>query len=128
LIDEAYRRDYPDDDIGPHVGANVAALREREGISQAELAKAANIRGPNLSRLETGKHVPTLGVLLRVAQALHVTLGKLLGPTIRLESSKKRICWGPEDGVACRGDRTTWSAERKAFVERLVDFGSSKTG
>jgi len=89
LIDEAYRRDYPDDDIGPHVGANVAALRKREGMSQAELAKAANIRGPNLSRLETGKHVPTLDVLLRVARALQVSLGKLLGPTIRLESSKK---------------------------------------
>jgi DNA-binding XRE family transcriptional regulator len=77
LTNEAYRHQYPPD-IGPRIGANVAALRKQRGMSQGELAGAAGILAPNVSRLEAGKHVPTLDVLLRIAQALNVTLGKLV--------------------------------------------------
>lgn len=79
LTDESYRRQYPDEDIGPRIGANVAALRAHREMSQGELARAAGIQGPNLSRLESGKHVPTLDVLLRVAHALKVPLTKIVG-------------------------------------------------
>jgi hypothetical protein len=44
LTDEAYRRQYPYEDIGPRIGANVAVLRKRMGMSQGELARAANPR------------------------------------------------------------------------------------
>ena len=82
LTDESYRRQYPDEDIGPRIGSNVAALRKQRGMSQGELARTAGILGPNLSRLESGKHVPTLDVLLRVAQALNVTLSKIVSASV----------------------------------------------
>lgn len=85
LTDAAYREQYPDDrpdeDIAALIGKNVVALRNQRGMSQAALAHSTGILGPNLSRLESGKHVPTLTMLLRLARALGVSLGKLVGPT-----------------------------------------------
>ena len=74
----AYR---PDASLGPRVGANIVALRKQRGISQAALAAAAGMAAPNLSRLESGRHVPTLDILLRISQALEVSLPFLLAPT-----------------------------------------------
>lgn len=42
------------------------------------LAQAAGMERPNLSRLEHGKHVPSLDTLERVAKALRVPVVKLV--------------------------------------------------
>ena len=48
----------------------LACLRIEKGLTQEELAQRAGVRQPNIARLESGKHQPTLELLRRVAAAL----------------------------------------------------------
>jgi DNA-binding XRE family transcriptional regulator len=85
LTDADYAAAYPTDDtLGPRVGANIARLRKQRGMTQVALAAATDMQAPNLSRLEAGRHVPTLDVLLRIARALDVPLPTLLSPPPRV--------------------------------------------
>lgn len=82
LTQPDYAAAYPADaSLGPRVGANIVSLRKQRGLSQAALAAAAGMAAPNLSRLESGRHVPTLDILLRISKALDVSLVGLLGAT-----------------------------------------------
>jgi transcriptional regulator with XRE-family HTH domain len=79
LTQPDYAAAYPADaSLGPRVGANIITLRKQRGLSQAALAAAAGMAAPNLSRLESGRHVPTLDILLRISKALGVSLPVLL--------------------------------------------------
>ncbi len=48
--------------------------RIAENYTQEELAKLAGLRQPNLSRIETGKVMPDIPTLQRIAKALGKTL------------------------------------------------------
>jgi transcriptional regulator with XRE-family HTH domain len=52
--------------------------RERQKISQEELAARSGISRGYLARLETGRHDPTITTLEKLAKALKVPVGKLL--------------------------------------------------
>ena len=45
-------------------------LRKAQGLTQKELAKAANLAQPAIARLESKSAVPQLDTLLKVAAAL----------------------------------------------------------
>jgi DNA-binding Xre family transcriptional regulator len=60
------------------IGGRVRQEREGRGWSLAELARRTGIQPPNLSRLENGKHVPSLDTLQRVADALGVRVAELV--------------------------------------------------
>lgn len=53
-------------------------LREQQGASQAVLAKKVGISREHLSRLEGGRHDPTLTLLQKLAKALGVSVAELL--------------------------------------------------
>jgi DNA-binding XRE family transcriptional regulator len=55
-----------------NLGGEISKLRKARGMTQAELARAANILRPNLARIEGGKHRPTLETLEKLAAALKV--------------------------------------------------------
>ena len=79
LTQPDYAVAYPADaSLGPRVGANIVSLRKQRCLSQSALASAAGMAAPNLSRLESGRHVPTLDILLRISEALGVSLPVLL--------------------------------------------------
>lgn len=59
------------------IGTRIRQEREGRGWSLAELARRTGIQPPNLSRLENGKHVPSLDTLQRVADALGVRVADL---------------------------------------------------
>ena len=59
-------------------GRKLKALRERRGVSQAELADRAGLSREYVNKLEAGKYDPTLGTLGRLAKALGVTERELL--------------------------------------------------
>lgn len=61
-----------------NVGGEISKLRKSRGLTQAELARAANILRPNLARIEAGKHRPTLETLERLAGALKVPVVDLI--------------------------------------------------
>ena len=62
------------------VGARLAAIRARHGVSQGVVARRAEIAPAYLSRIETGHVHPTFATVLRVLDALHADLEELRAP------------------------------------------------
>lgn len=59
------------------LGANVRAERERQKLSQEELAEAANLSQQYLSEVENGKRSIGIDAVGRLADSLHVKLDRL---------------------------------------------------
>jgi transcriptional regulator with XRE-family HTH domain len=55
----------------------VRALRERQGVGQAELARRAGVSVAHLNKLEAGNKAPNLTTLEALAHALGVKVGDL---------------------------------------------------
>lgn len=71
----------PDSDVAAaNLAENVRRLRALRGLSQQALAAASGVPRPTWAHLESGAANPTLGVLLKVAAALGVTLEELVAP------------------------------------------------
>jgi transcriptional regulator with XRE-family HTH domain len=60
------------------VGPRLRALRQRAGITLAQLAESTGISVSTLSRLESGSRRPTLELLLPLARAHQVALDELV--------------------------------------------------
>ena len=56
------------------VGDRVRSRRLAVGLTQAKLGELTGIARPNIARIESGLHTPTLTTLLRVAGALGVSV------------------------------------------------------
>jgi len=84
LRDEAYRRKIDarrgghGADLGVRVADRMQELRKERGWSVTKLARRCGIAAPNVHRLESGKHVPTTRTLLKVAEALGVSLERVV--------------------------------------------------
>ena len=52
----------------------MVAIREKQGLSQAELAKKCNVKQPVIARLEKSVHSPQLNTILKVLIHLGYTL------------------------------------------------------
>ena len=63
----------------PRVGAALAALRQRRGLSLDELSRQAGVSKSMLSQIERHLANPTVAVVWRLATALGVAVGELLG-------------------------------------------------
>ncbi|QMU63839.1 MAG: helix-turn-helix domain-containing protein [Flavobacteriaceae bacterium] len=60
------------------IGQRIVELRSQKGWSQSDLARACNKDRQAVEKLENGKVNPTLYSLLEIAEALEVTLKKLV--------------------------------------------------
>lgn len=56
------------------LGEQVTALRAETGLTQTDLARAAGVPQPEVSRIERGTGNPTRETLTRLAEALHASL------------------------------------------------------
>ena len=56
------------------LGASVRKMREAKGLTQKQLADAANMSQPAVARFEAGGTVPTIPLLERLAAALDAEL------------------------------------------------------
>lgn len=63
--------------IDPKLARALRSLREQRGITQEDLAHAADITTTALSRIEGGKANPTWTTLTRILAALGVNLAEL---------------------------------------------------
>jgi transcriptional regulator with XRE-family HTH domain len=63
-----------------HIAANVRRLRMAAGLTQAQLAEAAEIVDATVSRVERGRLEPSADLLGRLAGALKVKADDLMGP------------------------------------------------
>lgn len=61
------------------VGRRVSEARKSRGYTQEQLSEVVGIEPVTLSRLETGHRALSLSMLARIAEALGLGLGELLG-------------------------------------------------
>jgi transcriptional regulator with XRE-family HTH domain len=61
------------------LAANLRSLRELRGLTQADLAKRADMTAASVSHFETGQRAPSLESLVNLAEALQVSVDVLLG-------------------------------------------------
>ena len=62
-------------------GERLAECRKQSGIEQQELAIVANVPAPSISHYERGHRKPSIENLVRLADALSVSIDFLLGRT-----------------------------------------------
>lgn len=67
-------------EVSSNLANNIKQLREGRGLTQAQLSKQAGVPRPTWANLESGAANPTLSVLIKVANALSVSLEELVGP------------------------------------------------
>ncbi len=68
----------------PRVGDRLAQLRQAKGLSLDELSRQAGVSKSMLSQIERALANPTVAVVWRLANALGVEMGSLLGDQPRL--------------------------------------------
>jgi transcriptional regulator with XRE-family HTH domain len=78
---------------GEIFGAHLRTLREARNLSQAQLAEGARSSKPFISNLERGLTTPSLGMILRLAEALDCRPSELIkvfdrGPHVSPKSRK----------------------------------------
>jgi transcriptional regulator with XRE-family HTH domain len=61
------------------LGRRIYAARIAANLEQAELGQLAGCHGSAFSKYETGKNLPSLELLRRIAKALDTTIGHLTG-------------------------------------------------
>lgn len=71
-VKEAFRRGYVDKTVAEQVRTNspLQSARIAKGLGLRELARIVGIDPAHLSRIESGKAVPSVSVLLRLAEVL----------------------------------------------------------
>ncbi len=68
------------------LGEKLRALREERGMSTRQLASQLGIRSAGyVSKLETGKQKPSLGLLLKMALFFDVSVDRLLRDDLELD-------------------------------------------
>lgn len=103
---------------GMSLGQRFKTLREQRQLSQVELARMAKLTQPALSRIEVGGvKQPRLAVLERLAKALEVPVGYLLGETT--EAQAKAAPPEPMLGELIQTYEQLSARER----QQLVDYG-----
>jgi transcriptional regulator with XRE-family HTH domain len=68
----------PLSELNAHIARTVRSLRQARGWSLGTLAERASLSKTNVAKIETGDGNPSMETLLRLADALEVTLGVLL--------------------------------------------------
>src|SRR5690606_19805510 len=85
------------------IGRAVRALRTARSLSLGDLAREAGLSRTILSRIEGGAGNPSIETLWRVARALNVPLGALLGdeqaPRIRAIPARSGKALGADSGM-----------------------------
>lgn len=70
LRDAEYRLEIERTQFANDVAIKVIQYRVTHGLSQAELARRLGMRQPNVARLESGEHEPSLSTLARLSLGL----------------------------------------------------------
>jgi len=75
-----YKPESPEQD-NARMGDRIREARKKRRLTITTLAELADMKRPNLSRLEHGKHRPSLDTLERIAEALDMPLAELVRRT-----------------------------------------------
>ena len=90
MSDPEYRREHERTKLANDVAIRVLAYRTRHGMSQTELARKLGMRQPNIARLESGEHEPSLSTLAKLAEVLGLDFSIEIKPTgLKLRQSHR---------------------------------------
>jgi transcriptional regulator with XRE-family HTH domain len=114
----AIRTNSPLAELNAQIARRARALRQSRGWSLATLATRAGLSKTNVAKLETGDGNPSIETLLRLADALDITLGALLAADQPAGTSVVRL----RDAAFVRSQsglegRSVWSDGRNRLVE-----------
>jgi transcriptional regulator with XRE-family HTH domain len=92
MLDPEYKREYDRTKLANDVAVRVLAYRAQHRVSQAELARMLGMRQPNIARLESGEHEPSLSTLVRLSLVLGGFSIDIKGGGLMLrETSRPRV-------------------------------------
>lgn len=97
--------------------ANLRKFRELRGMTQSQIGARSAVAAASVSHFETGQRTPTLETLVRLADALNVTVDTLLGRA-PVESSAHV---DPVFLQASRADAQTLETVRRVAAAILAD-------
>lgn len=95
------------------IGEHIMLLRKKKKLSQAALGKEVGTSGDIIGRYERGIITPSIDVIVKVADALEVSIDFLVGKT-SLQIDKQTL--------KRLEDIDTLSEENKGFVLKMVDM------
>lgn len=106
------------EDVALNLANNMRQLREARGLTQHQVANKADVPRPTWANLESGSANPTLNVIVKVANALQVSVEELIGPP------RTSARFYPADSIASRkrGQVTV----RKLLPENLAGFAMER--
>ena len=88
--DPEYRREHDRLKLANDVAVRVLAYRTELGISQAHLARKLGMRQPNIARLESGEHEPSLSTLMRLSLVLGLDFSiEITGGELKLRQAPR---------------------------------------
>lgn len=95
------------------IGEHIMLLRKQKGLSQAELGKAIGTSGDVIGRYERDVISPSIDVIIKVADALEVSIDFLVGKTKMIldKQTVKRL-----------EDISKLPDDNKSFVLNLIDM------
>lgn len=102
----------PSQDIHQALRERLRTFREMRGLTQGELGTKAGMAAASVSHFETGQRVPSLDSLVKLADALEVSVDALLGRASEEKASQL-------DPVFMRASRA--SAQTLDTVRRVTE-------
>lgn len=105
------------------IGTNIRTVREQKQLSQKELAAAIGVAATQYSRVETGKVIPSVKTLIKIAKVLDVPLEVLVnaqGNTAQEVTIKDKTLF---DKVRLIDQLP---AEEKAMILQVIDLAMNK--
>lgn len=101
---------------------NLRQLRELRNMTQAEMGERAGIGAASISHFETGQRAPSLETLVKLADALSVTVDTLLGRAPIEDAAQV----DPVFVQASRADVQTLDTVRRVTAAILADAKTTR--
>src|ERR1051326_29161 len=106
MHDLDYRREYDRTRLANDVAIKVIRYRVKHHLSQAALARRLGIRQPNVARLESGEHEPSVATLARLADVLGLDFSlEIKRGRVRLRSPVRTRSPVRAGAMAANGER-----------------------
>jgi transcriptional regulator with XRE-family HTH domain len=119
MQDLEYRREYERTRLANDVAIKVIQYRVKHGLSQAALGRLLGMRQPNVARLESGDHEPSLATLSKLAEVLDQDFSVEVKPgRLRLRQPGGRKSSRTEARVSALGGRAKKAVAVQAAPSR----------
>jgi transcriptional regulator with XRE-family HTH domain len=107
--------------VAQNIAEHLRESREMRSMTQAELGKKAGVAPASVSHFETGQRVPSLESLVKLADALEVSIDSLLGR----ERAEAQAAMDPVFLQASRASAQTLATVRRVTAALLQDLERS---